>query len=97
MLRNLLRESASSMEPQFENLNIALAGSGILAPGIMGKTTPTVLSKKGCSNRPHAKRATRPAGLSTCSISVNAVSISAKNMIPKRQVILSTLELEKGS
>ena len=60
------------------------------------KTTPTVLSKKGCSNRPHAKRATRPPGLSTRSISVKAVSMSAKNMIPKRQVTRSTLELEKG-
>jgi hypothetical protein len=74
----------------------ALAGSGILAPGITRKTTLTVHSNKGGSNRPHAKRATRPPALSTRRISLKDVSMSAKNIIPKRQVIRSTLELEKG-
>jgi hypothetical protein len=96
-LRNPVRPSAEWMDPGVANRNIARAGSGILVPRKRRKIVPKVLSKKGCSNGPHAKNATRPPGLSTRNISFNAVSTSAKNIIPQRQVIRSKQEPEKGN
>jgi hypothetical protein len=61
----------------------------------MRKTTPT-FEERLLEPPPRQKSGSSP-GLGTRSISVKAVSMSAKNMTPKRQVTRSTLELEKGT
>ena len=86
---NPAARSSRSSEPGEANRNIVRASGGISAPRTSRSTGPIIASKNGCSNAPHASKATRPSDLSTRNISDITRCKSLKNMMPQRQVMRS--------